>query len=211
MYAMQDEGRAPLNPADTDLDAPAAVATAGRSRLYAVLAVVAVLTLAADQGSKIWALHRLEPGVPTQVLGSWLRLELIRNPGAAFSIGMNATWVLVIIGVVVLVWVGFAARRIGSLGWAVALGLLLGGAVGNLADRFFRAPGPGRGQVVDFIDYGGLFIGNVADIAIVVAAAFIVLLALRGVTIAGGRVEDDRGRHTDRAVAERDGGDGADD
>ena len=211
MHAMQDEGRAPLTPADADPDAPAAVTTAGRSRLFAVLAGVALVTLVADQGSKIWALHRLEPGVRTELLGSWLRLELIRNPGAAFSIGMNATWVLVIIGVAVLVWVGFAARRIGSLGWAIALGLLLGGAVGNLVDRFFRAPGPGRGQVVDFIDYGGLFIGNVADIAIVVAAGLIVVLALRGVTIAGDRVADERGRHTDRAVADRDEDDEADD
>jgi signal peptidase II len=78
----------------------------------------------------------------------------------------------------------------------VALGLILGGALGNLVDRFFRAPGPGRGQVVDFIDYFGLFIGNVADIAIVGAAAFIAVLSLRGVSATG----EPRGRHTQDAT-----------
>ena len=95
-------------------------------------------------------------------------------------------------------WVAVTVRRVGSLGWAVALGLLLGGSLGNLIDRFFREPGPGRGHVVDFIDYFGLFIGNVADIAIVGAALLIVVLALRGITIAGERVAD--GRHTERHV-----------
>ncbi len=69
--------------------------------------------------------------------------------------------------------------------WAVALGLLLGGAVGNLVDRFFRAPGPGRGHVVDFIAYFDWFVGNVADIAIVVAAGLIMVLTYRGTSIAG--------------------------
>ncbi len=195
MHAMQEEGRAPLTPADSH-DAPAAVATAGRSRLYAVLAVTALLALVLDQGSKVWALDNLTPGQSRGLLGSGLRLELIRNPGAAFSIGTNVTWLLVAIGIVVLVWISLAVRRVGSMGWAFALGLLLGGSLGNLVDRFFRAPGPGRGQVVDFIDYGGLFIGNIADIAIVGAAVLIVILALRGVTISGDRVTNGRGRHT---------------
>jgi signal peptidase II len=79
-------------------------------------------------------------------------------------------------------------RRLGSRGWAVALGMLLGGAVGNLADRLAREPGFGRGHVVDFLDYAGFFVGNVADIAIVAAAALIVLLSLRGVGLDGRRV-----------------------
>lgn len=199
-----------------DPDAPAAVETAGRSRLYAVVLVVSVIVLGLDQGTKIWVLRALTPGEPTNLLGSAIRLELIRNPGAAFSIGTNATWLLVLIGLGVLVWVGASIRRIGSRGWALALGLLLGGALGNLVDRFFRAPGPGRGQVVDFIDYGGLFIGNVADIAIVVAAGIIVVLALRGVSITGERLRGEQGRHTEgqrvaqhaHGVDEDDGRDG---
>jgi signal peptidase II len=85
----------------------------------------------------------------------------------------------------VLVFILATARRIGSRGWAWALGLLLGGSLGNLTDRMVRSPGPGRGHVVDFIDYFGLFIGNVADIAIVGAAALIGVLAMRGVGVDG--------------------------
>ena len=89
------------------------------------------------------------------------------------------------VSIVILVWVVGAARKVGTLAWAVALGLLLGGALGNLVDRFFRAPGPGRGHVVDFIDYFGWFIGNVADIAIVVGAGVIMVLAYRGTPVSG--------------------------
>ncbi len=158
--------------------------------------MVALATLAADQLTKALALHRLTPGRPVALAGSWLRLNLIRNPGAAFSLGDRATWVLTIIAVVVLVVILTMARRLGSRPWAVVLGLILGGALGNLVDRFFRAPGPGRGQVVDFIDYFGLFIGNVADIAIVGAAVAIGILSLRGVPASG----QPAGRHTEDAA-----------
>ena len=191
---MQDEGRAPLIPEDPDSE-PAAVVTAGRSRLYAVMGVTAALALGLDQGTKAWVLGHLTPGIPTDLIDGILTLELVRNPGAAFSIGTSITWLLVLIGILVLIWVLLSVRKVGSLGWALALGLLSGGAVGNLVDRFVRSPGPGRGQVVDFIDYGGLFVGNVADIAIVGAALLIVVLSVRGVTLSGGRVEAGGGRH----------------
>ncbi len=154
------------------------------------------MALAADQLTKVLALAHLTPGRPVDLVGSWLRLTLIRNPGAAFSLGDRATWLLTIIAIGVLIAIGTMARRLGSRAWAVALGLILGGALGNLVDRFFRAPGPGRGQVVDFIDYFGLFIGNVADIAIVGAAAYIAVLSLRGVPASG----KPAGRHTQDAV-----------
>jgi signal peptidase II len=150
-----------------------------------VLLSLAVVTLVLDQATKVWALNRLTPGEPVDLLGSWIRLNLIRNPGAAFSLGDGATWVLTAISLAILVWVSVAARRVGNMPWAVALGLLLGGAVGNLVDRFLREPGPGRGHVVDFIDYFGWFVGNVADIAIVGAAGFVMLLAHRGVSVGG--------------------------
>jgi signal peptidase II len=101
--------------------------------------------------------------------------------------------VLTLIAFGVLLVIIRTARRIGSRGWAWALGLLLGGSLGNLTDRMIREPGPGRGHVVDFIDYFGLFIGNVADIAIVGAAAVIGLLALRGIGVDGKRPH--HGRH----------------
>jgi signal peptidase II len=166
------------------------------------MGITAVLVYAADQLAKIWALDRLVPGEPVNIIGSLIRLNLIRNAGAAFSIGNGATWVMTLVACGVLVFVLRTARRIGSLGWAWALGLLLGGSLGNLTDRMVRSPGPGRGQVVDFIDYFGFFIGNVADIAIVSAAILIAVLAARGVAVDGRRAQ--HGRHAASAQASSD-------
>src|SRR5690606_41379727 len=106
---------------------------------------------------------------------------LIYNPGAAFSLGTGMAWVFSIIMVVVIAVVLRVSRRLRSGAWALALGMLLGGAVGNLYDRLLREPGFARGHVVDFINYNGWFVGNVADIAIVLAAILIALLALLGI------------------------------
>jgi signal peptidase II len=157
------------------------------------MAAMAVVAYLADQATKAWALASLDSGSPVDVVGDFIRLNLIRNAGAAFSIGDGATWVLTLIAFGVLLFIIRTARRLGSRGWAVALGLLLGGSLGNLTDRMTREPGPGRGHVVDFIDYFGLFIGNVADIAIVGAAVGIGVLALRGVGVDGKRPH--HGRH----------------
>jgi signal peptidase II len=183
MRDMQDEAGAPLIPADESPSAPQP--TTNRRGLFALLVGSAVVAYALDQATKAWALSSLEAGSPVDVVGEFIRLNLIRNAGAAFSIGDNATWVLTLIAFGVLVVIIRTARRIGSRGWAWALGLLLGGSLGNLTDRMTREPGPGRGHVVDFIDYFGLFIGNVADIAIVGAALLIGLLALRGIGVDG--------------------------
>lgn len=166
-----------------------------RPALLWLLAVVAAVVVVADQAAKWLALRRLTPGEVHDVVGTWIRLSLIRNPGAAFSLGERSTWLLTIIAVAVLVAIVSVARRLGSTAWAVALGLILGGAIGNLLDRFFREPGFGRGHVVDFIDYFGLFIGNVADIAIVGAAILIAVLSLRGVAPSG----EPSGRHTEQS------------
>ncbi len=177
------------DPAPGATDGPGArvVPPRRRRRLLTVLAVLAVAVLAVDQVTKAWAVAALTPGERTPVVGDLLGLSLIYNPGAALSIATGMTWVLTVIAVVVVAVTVRAARRIGSRGWAVALGLLLGGAVGNLVDRFFRDPGPARGHVVDFIAYGELFVGNIADIAIVGAACLIVLLAIRGIGLDGSR------------------------
>ena len=182
---MQDEAGAPLTAAVPTPSTPAPVSTGGRRPLYAVLLGIAAGILVLDQASKVWALHALTPGAPVDIVGSLIRLNLIRNPGAAFSIGDDSTWILTVISLAILGWVVVGARKVANVPWAVALGLLLGGALGNLADRFFRPPGPGRGHVVDFIDYFGLFIGNIADIAIVVAAGLIMVLTFRGTSIGG--------------------------
>jgi len=191
MPDMQDEAGAPLIAADDSQTTPEP--QSHRPRLFLLMGAMAVLAYVADQVTKVWALRALVPGEPVDVVGELIRLNLIRNAGAAFSIGNGATWVMTLIACGVLVFIIRTARRIGSPAWAWALGLLLGGSLGNLTDRMLRAPGPGRGHVVDFIDYFGLFIGNVADIAIVGAAALIALLALRGVGVDGKRPH--QGRH----------------
>jgi signal peptidase II len=191
MRDMQDEAGAPLIAAD---ESPSTTRpTPNRRGLFGLMAVTAVVAYLADQATKAWALANLDPGSPVEIVGDFIRLNLIRNAGAAFSIGNGATWVLTLIAFGVLVVIIRTARRIGSRGWAITLGLLLGGSLGNLTDRMTREPGPGRGHVVDFIDYFGLFIGNVADVAIVGAAVAIGLLALRGVGVDGKRPH--HGRH----------------
>ena len=193
MRDMQDEAGAPLTAAHESLSTPTPVPTPNRRGLFGLMAAMAVVAYLADQATKAWALASLDSGSPVDVVGDFIRLNLIRNAGAAFSIGDGATWVLTLIAFGVLLFIIRTARRLGSRGWAVALGLLLGGSLGNLTDRMTREPGPGRGHVVDFIDYFGLFIGNVADIAIVGAAVGIGVLALRGVGVDGKRPH--HGRH----------------
>jgi len=158
-----------------------------RRLLYLALVLVAVPVYAADQLTKAWAIANLRPDQPRELIGSVLQLNLIRNSGAAFSIGTGATWVLTTIACSVVVFVVITARRLGSRGWALALGLLLAGSLGNLTDRMFRAPGPGRGHVVDFLQLPHYPIFNIADSAIVSAAILIAILAFRGIGIDGAR------------------------
>ncbi|WP_413228088.1 signal peptidase II [Actinomyces faecalis] len=158
-----------------------------RSPSVTILWAVALLVIVIDQVTKAWAAHALADGHRVALLGEVLGLVLVRNPGAAFSMATGQTWILTTVAIVVTVIVLRASRRLASRWWAVTLGLVLGGAVGNLIDRLVRAPGVFRGHVVDFIDYGGLFVGNVADIAIVVAAAAIIVLSLYGLELDGTR------------------------
>jgi signal peptidase II len=156
--------------------------------------VVALLVLALDQLSKWWAQHHLTVGVPRNVLGSFLRLDLTHNAGAAFSVGTGYTVVLSLLALVVIVIGVRTARRLGSTGWSLALGLLLGGALGNVTDRMFRAPGPLRGHVVDFLRLPHWAIFNLADASICAAAALFVLLTRRGVALDGSRHAEPAGR-----------------
>lgn len=152
-----------------------------------MMAVLTVVIATVDQLTKFWAESALAGREPIRIVGEAIQFRLLYNSGAAFSIATGMTWLLTLIVVVVIVVVIRASARIGSRGWTVGFGLLLGGAFGNLIDRLFRAPGFADGHVVDFIDYGGLFVGNVADIAITAAAILIALLALRGIRVDGTR------------------------
>ncbi|SNT04277.1 signal peptidase II [Micrococcales bacterium KH10] len=148
-----------------------------------ILLAIAALTIVLDQLTKWWALIALEPGArATPILGDLLGLRLVFNPGAAMSLGASSTWILTIISLAATGFIVWLSRRVTNTAWAVTLGMILGGAVGNLIDRLVRAPGPGRGHVIDFIDYN-IFVGNVADIALVVGAGLVILLNLRGINL----------------------------
>jgi signal peptidase II len=156
----------------------------------AIIAVLALVVLAADQFTKYLALKNLPPEEPVHVIGDFLIFYLIRNPGAAFSLGENVTWVFTIaltLVAVIIVWL--AATRIRSRLWAVVLGLLLGGVLGNLTDRALREPGFPVGHVVDFINTPWMMpaIYNVADMFIVTMMIGVAVLVLFGVGLDGRR------------------------
>ncbi|MDX3852853.1 signal peptidase II [Streptomyces sp. AK02-01A] len=151
----------------------------GRRRILALFGV-AVVAYLLDLGSKMLVVARLEHHEPINVVGDLLRFEAVRNPGAAFGIGEAFTVIFTIIAATVIVVIARLARKLYSLPWAIALGLLLGGALGNLTDRIFRAPGVFRGAVVDFIAPSHFAVFNLADSAIVCGGVLIVLLSFRG-------------------------------
>lgn len=182
----------PETPDDAAPDRNGGPDPARRRRLGAWALGLAAVVLVLDQLTKWWAVEELTQGERISLVGDLLGLTLVYNPGAALSIFANGyTWVLTIVVVAVVVVILRAMRRIGSLGWAMALGLLLGGALGNLIDRLFREPGFARGEVVDMIAYANFFVGNVADIAIVVAAGLIIVLSFRGIALDGTRHVDE--------------------
>ncbi len=151
--------------------------------MFRAVVLIAAVVLAADQLTKYWAESALSDGQTITVLGDLLQLRLVYNPGAAFSIGSAYTWIFAVFAAAAVVAVTVVAQRVTSRGWAVALGLVLGGAATHLLDRLFREPGFARGHVVDFIDYAGFFVGNVADIALVVGVGIVMLLNVRGIPL----------------------------
>jgi signal peptidase II len=152
-----------------------------------ILAGVAAFVLIADAVSKAIVVAELSGRAPIRLLGGLLTLRLLRNSGAAFSIGTSMTIVFTAIAVGVIVFIVRTARRLRSVRWAITLGLLLGGATGNLADRLLRSPAPFRGSVVDWIELPHWPVFNLADSAIVCGGALAVLLAIRGLRLDGTR------------------------
>lgn len=157
-----------------------------------MFAVVASTALVLDVVSKVVVVAELGDTEPTRLLGGALYLDEARNSGAAFSLGTGFTVLLTLVALAVVLVILRTARRMRSVGWALALGLVLGGALGNLVDRLFRAPGVGRGHVVDWISVFGPEgehwpIFNVADSAIVCGAILAALLSVRGIELDGTR------------------------
>lgn len=177
-------------PDDASGEPGAAVRPALGPRRTALLALVAVLALALDLATKVAVVAELEGRRTLELLGGQLLVRVSRNPGAAFSFAEGATVLFTAVAVVVIVVIVRVSRRLHSTGWALSLGLLLGGAAGNLVDRLFRTPGPGRGAVVDWIDFQVWPSFNAADSAIVVGGLLAVLLSFRGVEVDGTRTRD---------------------
>jgi signal peptidase II len=184
---------------------------AGRAPLHkaaagTIVAILAALVLAADQFTKYLAIQNLPPEQPVKVLGDFLIFYLVRNPGAAFSLGESVTWIFTIaLALVAGVILWLAATRIRSRLWAVVLGLLLGGVLGNLTDRALREPGFAVGHVVDFINTPWMMpaIYNVADIFIVTMMISVALLVLIGLKLDGTR-EVRAGKDDDTLLGEGD-------
>ena len=146
-----------------------------------MLFAVAVFAYLLDLGSKLLVVAKLEYHEPIRIVGDLLQLKAIRNAGAAFGMGEAMTVVFTLIAAGVIVVIARLARKLYSLPWAIALGLLLGGALGNLTDRIFRSPGVFRGEVVDFIAPKHFAVFNLADSAIVCGGILVVLLSFRGI------------------------------
>lgn len=156
--------------------------------LIPILVGVAVTAYLLDVLSKILVVAQMEPFETVSVIGDLLSFRLVRNSGAAFSMATGYTWVLTFVALAVVLVIARYAKRLGSLGWVIGLGLVLGGALGNLTDRMFRAPGPLRGHVVDFIQVGSWWpTFNLADSAVVCGAILLVVLTLLGYDYDGTR------------------------
>jgi len=157
-----------------------------RARTLTVMLGVAAVVVVADAISKGLALRDLPGRQPVRLLGGLLTLTLKLNPGAAFGVGTSYTAVIALIARGVVVYVTRMAARLRSLAWTIGLGLMLGGAAGNLGDRLFRAPGPLRGSVVDWLNLPHFpWTFNLADASVTCAAVLIAILALCGVRIDG--------------------------
>nr|WP_245650144.1 signal peptidase II [Millisia brevis] len=152
-----------------------------RTLLFGIAATVLIL----DIITKVAAVAYLDPRQPVSIIGDVVTLRLIRNPGAAFSMATGMTWLLTILAVVVTIVVIRIGGRLRSRWWVLGLGLVLGGALGNLIDRIFRSPGPMRGHVVDFFSVGWFPIFNIADSAVVCGAILIVALNIFNVDPGG--------------------------
>ena len=150
-----------------------------RKRLRLLLTIAGVV-LILDIVTKVLAVRLLVPGQPVSIIGDTVTWTLVRNSGAAFSMATGYTWVLTLIATGVVIGIIWMGRRLVSPWWVLGLGMILGGALGNLIDRFFRSPGPLRGHVVDFLSIGWWPVFNVADPAVVGGAILLVVLSLFG-------------------------------
>lgn len=162
-----------------------------RNRCLALFWAVAVCLIVLDQWVKELSIAKLTGEGRVELLGDWFGLQLVRNPGAAFSMGTSFTEVLAVVATIAAIVVIVLSFRVRSTMWAVGLSFLFAGVVGNLIDRLAREPGFGQGHVIDMFAFPNFPIFNVADVCINVAAAVIIIQALRGIRLDGTREEND--------------------
>jgi signal peptidase II len=163
----------------------AQVSQIDRRRVLTLFFGIAVAVAVIDQVTKHLTVVYLADREPVKVLGGLVYLMHVRNSGAAFSMGTGVTWVFPIVALVVTVVLGFVIRNVRSTAWAIALGLVFGGVIGNLGDRLFRSPGPFMGHVVDMVSLldergQGFPVFNGADSALTIGVVLIILLELSG-------------------------------
>lgn len=156
-----------------------------RRRCLLLFTGVALLGYVADLVTKVLVVRHLTPGLPVHVVGDLFTFDLARNPGAAFSTGTSYTLLISVVAIVAAVVVLWVVRRVRSVGWAIGLGFLFAGVMGNLTDRVFREPGVLRGHVVDFLRFPHFPVFNVADVCINIAAVFVIVQAVRGISLDG--------------------------
>jgi signal peptidase II len=161
-----------------------------KPRRVGLLAAIAGTVVILDLLTKIIVVATIDPNEPVRVLGGLVYFSLIRNPGAAFSMATGMTWLLALVAIAVVIVIIRMAPRLRSTPWAVSLGLVLGGAIGNLIDRIFRSPGILQGHVVDFVSVFGpnaeyFPVFNVADSAITIGGISLVITALMGIDFDG--------------------------
>ncbi|CAN2193264.1 LspA Lipoprotein signal peptidase [Candidatus Nanopelagicaceae bacterium] len=152
-----------------------------RSSLVQRLFSLALVIWGIDFLTKNWAIENLSSS-SRQIIGSFLQLTLLRNPGAAFSMATGFTIVFTSISIAVVIFIARYASRITSTWWAYVGGLVLGGVLGNLTDRIFREPGFLYGHVIDWIELPHWPIFNVADSSIFIAAGIAILLTIKNIS-----------------------------
>jgi signal peptidase II len=176
-----------------------------RPKTTVLVAITAVVILLIDQVTKVWAVAKLENAPPIDVISGVFQFTFVRNPGAAFSLGAGSTMLVSLIAVAIVVVLMFRARNLRSVWWAIAMGGMIGGALGNLTDRVFRDPGGLRGHVVDFLALPFWPVFNVADMAVVGAAILMMVLALLGIDFDGTRHVDAKSADGDEAPSDASG------
>lgn len=155
--------------------------TALKVRRWRTLFGVAWAVWIIDLATKIWAVENLSYRSNIKIIGEFFQLTYVRNPGAAFSFASGATVFLSLFSLLVMIAILHYSVKITSRSWAVVLGLVLGGILGNMVDRIFREPGVLRGHVIDWLQLPNWPVFNIADMAIVFAALISMVLTARNI------------------------------